>query len=182
MRPIRRTPWRTSVRALARLADEGLVRRVGLANVNRRQLDDALELAPVAAVQVALSPFDDTRAPRRRRRALCRERDRGDRPLSARRAAPRGRSRPAARPLADVAEAHGATAAEVALAWLLALSPAVVAIPGARRPETARSAAHATKLDLSADDRDVLVRELGKLRPARRRAAGARRGTTRTSS
>ena len=57
--PDPRTPWRTSVRALARLADEGLVRRVGLSNVNRRQLDEALELAPVAAVQVALSPFDD---------------------------------------------------------------------------------------------------------------------------
>jgi diketogulonate reductase-like aldo/keto reductase len=53
------TPWRTSVRALARLVDEGLVRRVGIANVNRRQLDEALELAPVAAVQVALSPYDD---------------------------------------------------------------------------------------------------------------------------
>ncbi len=32
---------------------------IGLANVNRRQLDEALELVPVAAVQVALSPFDD---------------------------------------------------------------------------------------------------------------------------
>ena len=49
----------TSVRALARLVDDGLVRRVGVANVNRRQLDEALELAPIAAVQVALSPFDD---------------------------------------------------------------------------------------------------------------------------
>ena len=44
--PDPRTPWRTSVRALARLVDDGLVRRVGLANVNRRQLDEALELAP----------------------------------------------------------------------------------------------------------------------------------------
>ena len=57
--PDPRTPWRTSVRALARLADEGVVRHVGLSNVNRRQLDEALELAPVAAIQVALSPFDD---------------------------------------------------------------------------------------------------------------------------
>jgi aryl-alcohol dehydrogenase-like predicted oxidoreductase len=54
-----RTPWRTSVRALVRLLDEGLVRRIGLANVNRRQLDEALALAPVTAVQVALSPSDD---------------------------------------------------------------------------------------------------------------------------
>ena len=54
-----RTPWRTSVRALARLVDAGMVRRVGLSNVNRSQLDEAVELAPVAAVQVALSPYDD---------------------------------------------------------------------------------------------------------------------------
>jgi aryl-alcohol dehydrogenase-like predicted oxidoreductase len=56
--PDPRTPWRTSVRALARLVEEGLVRRVGVANVNRTQLDEALELAPIAAVQVALSVFD----------------------------------------------------------------------------------------------------------------------------
>src|SRR5947209_4395237 len=42
------TPWRTTMRALAKLLDEGLVRHVGVANVNRRQLDDALELAPIA--------------------------------------------------------------------------------------------------------------------------------------
>ena len=54
------TPWKTSVRALARLVDEGLVKRVGVANVNRRQLDDAVELAPIAAVQVALSVVDDS--------------------------------------------------------------------------------------------------------------------------
>src|SRR6476619_7330111 len=57
--PDTRTPWRTSVRALARLVDDGLVRRVGVANVTRTQLDEALELAPIAAVQIALSPFDD---------------------------------------------------------------------------------------------------------------------------
>ena len=57
--PDPRTPWRTSVRALARLVEHRLVQRVGLANVNRTQLDEALELVPVAAVQVALSPFED---------------------------------------------------------------------------------------------------------------------------
>src|SRR4051812_3701536 len=57
--PDPRTPWRTSLRALARLVEDGLVRRVGVANVNRGQLDEALELAPIAAVQVALSPYDD---------------------------------------------------------------------------------------------------------------------------
>src|SRR3954451_5419315 len=44
--PDPRTPWPTSIRALARLRDDGLVRRIGVSNVNRRQLDEALELAP----------------------------------------------------------------------------------------------------------------------------------------
>src|SRR5829696_7863684 len=57
--PDPRTPWRTTLRALTRVADEGLVRRVGVANVNGPQLDEALALAPIAAVQVALSPYDD---------------------------------------------------------------------------------------------------------------------------
>src|SRR5207248_6374626 len=57
--PDPRTPWRTSMRALARLVTDGVVKRVGVANVNRSQLDEALALAPVAAVQVALSIYDD---------------------------------------------------------------------------------------------------------------------------
>jgi predicted kinase len=48
----------------------------------------------------------------------------------------------------EIAEKHDATPAEAALAWLLALSPAIVPIPGARRPETARSAARASDLRL----------------------------------
>ena len=56
---IPRTPWGTSVRALARLVEEGLVGHIGVANVSRPQLGEALELAPIEAVQVALSPFDD---------------------------------------------------------------------------------------------------------------------------
>jgi len=37
--PDPRTPWRTSIRALDRLVEEGLVRCVGVSNVNRSQLD-----------------------------------------------------------------------------------------------------------------------------------------------
>jgi predicted kinase len=57
--------------------------------------------------------------------------------------------------------------AEVALAWLLALSPAVVAIPGARRPETARAAARAARLALDGDEQAILARAFGRPRPAR---------------
>jgi hypothetical protein len=67
--------------------------------------------------------------------------------------------------LTDVAEAYGATPAEVTLAWLLGLSPLVVPIPGGRRPETARSAARAATLKLRAKDHAVLDRALGRARP-----------------
>ncbi len=140
--PDPRTPWRTSVRALARLLDDGLVRHVGLANVTRDQLDEALELAPITAVEIALSPFDD-RALRGGVVERCTETG-----VTVIAHSPLGGPRRVARlerheALADAARAHGATAAEVALAWLLGLAPGLVAIPGARRPETARSAARA---------------------------------------
>jgi aryl-alcohol dehydrogenase-like predicted oxidoreductase len=159
--PDPRTPWQTSVRALARLVDEGLVRRIGLANVNRRQLDEALELAPVAAVQVALSPFDD-RALRGGVVERCAEEG-----IAVLAHSPLGGPGRAARvgrvdELARVADASGATPAEVALAWLLGLSPVVVPIPGARRPETARSAARAAALDLDADAAATLTRAFGR--------------------
>jgi aryl-alcohol dehydrogenase-like predicted oxidoreductase/predicted kinase len=164
--PDPKTPWGTSLRALARLVDDGVVRRVGIANVNRPQLDEALELAPVTAVQVALSPYDD-RALRGGVVERCAEKGVAviaHSPLGGPRRAGGLARRPA---LADVAEPRGATAAEVALAWLLELSPAVIAIPGARRPETARSAANAARFHLGDADRGLLDRAFGGPRPAR---------------
>ena len=154
--PDPRTPWRTSVRALARLVDDGLVRRVGVANVNRRLLDEALELAPIAAVQVALSLYDDSAV---RGGVLERCAEAGvaviaHSPLGGPRRAGRLSRRDA---LAELARGRDATEAEVALAWLLGLSPNVVAIPGARRPETARSAARAAQIELDEEERAALV-------------------------
>jgi aryl-alcohol dehydrogenase-like predicted oxidoreductase/predicted kinase len=165
--PDPRTPWKTSVRALARIVEEGLVRRVGVSNVTRQQLDEALGLAPVAAVQVALSLFDD-RALRGGVVERCAEAGIAviaHSPLGGpRRVGSLARNET----LVDVAETHGATPAEVALAWLLDLSPTVLAIPGARRPETARSAARAAQLELSARERESLAGAFGRLRPERR--------------
>jgi aryl-alcohol dehydrogenase-like predicted oxidoreductase len=158
--PDPRTPWRTSVRALARLAEQALVHRVGLANVTRSQLDEALELAPVAAVQVALSPSDD-RALRGGVVARCAELGLtviAHSPLGG----PSRSGRLARRPdLRLIASERGVTEAEVALAWLLGLSPALVAIPGARRPETVRSAARAGALTLSEEDQAALTAAFG---------------------
>ena len=163
--PDPRTPWRTSLRALARLVEDGLVRRVGVSNVNRGQLDEALDLAPIAAVQVSLSPFDE----RALRGGILERCDEAGIALIAH--SPLGGPRRASglarnQALAEVAEAHGATPAEVALAWLLGLSAEVLAIPGARRPETARSAARAAELVLEASEQTALTEAFGGARPA----------------
>ena len=164
--PDPRTPWRTTVRALARLVDQAMVRRVGLSNVNRLQLDEALELAPIAAVQVPLSVFD-ARALRGGVLERCTELGVAaiaHSPLGGPR---RAKSVPRQSALADAAAAHGATPPEVALAWLLDLSQVVVAIPGARRPETARSAAAAAGLALDDEERSALASAFGRPRQAR---------------
>jgi aryl-alcohol dehydrogenase-like predicted oxidoreductase len=163
--PDPRTPWRTTVRALARLVDDGLVKHVGISNANRSQLDEALELAPVAAVQVALSPYDD----RALRGGVVERCDEAGVAVLAH--SPLGGPKRAGRiarnqQVAQVADAHGATPAEIALAWLLELSPMVVPIPGARRPETARSAARAGTLVLGPHDRETLDRAFGRPRAA----------------
>jgi aryl-alcohol dehydrogenase-like predicted oxidoreductase/predicted kinase len=170
--PDPRTPWRTSVRALARLADEGLVQRVGVSNVSRAQLDEALELAPIAAVQVGLSVFDD-RVLRGGVVERCVEAG-----VAVIAHSPLGGPKRVARlareqVLVEIADAHSATPAEVALAWLLQLAPVVVPIPGARRPETARSAARAAELELSDDERAQIDAAFGRAAPRRRaRVAG----------
>jgi aryl-alcohol dehydrogenase-like predicted oxidoreductase len=164
--PDLRTPWSTSVRALARLVDDGLVARVGVCNVNRAQLDQAVELAPIAAVQVGLSVLDD-RALRGGVVDRCAELGItliAHSPLGGPRRVS-GLSRHAG--LVEIAQARGTTVAEVALAWLLGLGEHVVAIPGARRPEAARSAARAASLPLSAEENALL----GQSRPRARTAA-----------
>jgi aryl-alcohol dehydrogenase-like predicted oxidoreductase len=54
--------------------------------------------------------------------------------------------------LSQIAEAKGATPAQVALAWLLAQKPSIVPIPGTRRLERLKENLAAADLELSADD------------------------------
>jgi aryl-alcohol dehydrogenase-like predicted oxidoreductase/predicted kinase len=163
--PDPRTPWRTSLRALARLLDERMVRRVGVSNVNRHQLDEALEVVPITAVEVALSIHDD-RALRGGVVERCEQS--GIAVIAHSPLGGPGRAAGLARraPLAEAARALSATPAEVALAWLLGVSRAIVAIPGARRPDTARSAARAARLTIDHDLADALG-------PVRRSSGGA---------
>jgi aryl-alcohol dehydrogenase-like predicted oxidoreductase len=146
--PDPRTPWRTTIRALAKLADDGLVRNIGVANVNRRQLDEALELAPLAAVQVAVSVYDD-RAIRGGVIARCEERG-----LAVLAHSPLGGPRRIARLRRDpMLRRDGASPEQVALAQVLGVSPSIIAIPGARSVEAARSAVAAASLRVESPSR-----------------------------
>ena len=153
-------PWKTSLRALARLLDEELVSRVGLSNVSCAQLEEAVGIVPVSAVEISLSPFDESRL-RDGTIALC-----ADLGITVIAHSPLGgprRTRSVARnaTLRSVAEPRRATPAEMALAWLLDLADNIVAIPGARRAATARSAAAAARLRLGDEERQALRTAFG---------------------
>jgi aryl-alcohol dehydrogenase-like predicted oxidoreductase/predicted kinase len=144
--PDPRVAWGTSVRALAQLVEAGLVRRVGLSNVSRRQLDEALELAPIAAVEVALGPFADGAL---RGGVVRRCIDLGIEVLAH---SPLGGPARAAklardRALAAIAERHGVTPQRIALAAIADLHPAVLPIAGASRPETVAACTASVTLD-----------------------------------
>ncbi len=52
----------------------------------------------------------------------------------------------------QVADARGVSPQQVCLAWMLALSPVVVPIPGSSRPETIRDSAKAVDLQLTPEE------------------------------
>jgi len=163
--PDPKVPWATTVRALAELLEQKLVRRIGVSNVSRDQLDEACALAPIAAVQQGFSLFDDT-ALRSGVVGRCLERG-----LTLIAHSPLGGVKKAAQALKAagvqaVAARHGVSAAQVALAALLDLSPNVVVIPGARRPETARDCALAAKVKLVPGDFEALRGKVGAPAPA----------------
>lgn len=55
-------------------------------------------------------------------------------------------------PLKQIAEAHGVTPAQVAIAWVMSRSPSIVPIPGTKRPERVVENTAAADISLSADE------------------------------
>jgi aryl-alcohol dehydrogenase-like predicted oxidoreductase/predicted kinase len=156
--PDPRVAWRTSVRALAQLLEAGIVRRIGLSNVSRRQLDEAIALAPIAAVQVALGPFSDVAL---RGGVVRRCVDLGIEVLAHSPLGGPGKAAKLARDpaLAAVAERHGVTPQRVALAAIADLHPSVLPIAGARRPESVNACTAPVTLDEA--DRAALEERYG---------------------
>ncbi|MFH8625907.1 aldo/keto reductase [Streptomyces vietnamensis] len=109
---------------LAALREEGLIRHLGLSNTTTGQLASAQRIAPVAAVQNMYGLFhrhdpDVLAACTRQGIAFV--------PFFSLESL--GRPEPT-EPLARIAARNGASPAQVKLAWTLARSPVVLAIPG----------------------------------------------------
>lgn len=154
-----RTPLETSVRALASLREAGMVRRVGLCNVNVPQIDAARRIVDVTSVQVSLSVLDDQNL-RNGVVEYCRDHDIqliAHRPLGGNQSSRLARD-PA---LLEAAAQCSASPHEIALAWLLDLAPNVVPVPGATRVTTARSIGRALATRLSDADRERLDQRFG---------------------
>ena len=80
-------------------------------------------------------------------------------------------SDPAVDPLhvPEVAERHGATTAQVALAWLLAVSPVTLPIPGTGSLEHLEENVAATAIQLTEEDlTDLAANESPRVRPTPR--------------
>jgi len=171
-----RTSPATSFRALFRAQKAGLIERVGLCNVTLSQLEEALRLGEVAAVQLALHAFDD-----RGFRGGVAERCLADgielqahSPLGGWRRKRRGH--PA---LVEVARRHGVSPERVALAWLSDLG--IVPVVGATQVGSVHDSTQAVVL--TDEDRTSLDRGLPAGAPLRqahvpraRRAPGATDG------
>ncbi len=177
----RRVPIEDSVRAMAELVDQGKVRYLGLSEVGPLTLRRAHAVHPITAVQSEYSLW--TRDPEAGVLTACRELGVGFVPFSPlgrgfltgtvrsmdglptgdfRRGIPRfeaanlERNLRLADQLRAVAMDKGCTAAQLALAWLLAQGEDIVPIPGTKRPAYLEENVGALGVSLSRTEADRL--------------------------
>jgi len=137
-------PLEDQVGELAQLREEGKIRHIGLSEVDVEQLKAAQSVAPIVSVQNRFSLGTRT----------------ADELLA--HCTSEGIAFIPWRPVADhldesgdlaaIAQAHDATLTQVALAWLLALSPVMLPIPGTSSVGHLEENAAAARLRLSEDE------------------------------
>jgi len=141
--------------ALADLRQAGLIRHLGVSDVSVDQLTEALLIAPVVCVQNRYGFDLREHDPVLR---ACAERGIAFVPFFAIAGQSRqsGARPPAPGPLLAVARRHGATPAQIRLAWTLHQSPNVLAIPGTGNVAHLEENVAAAALRLSPEDLDGL--------------------------
>ncbi len=148
-------PYADQMLAMKALKDAGLIHRIGLSNATLDELHVALDVLGGTADDGVVSVQNEF-SPRYRH-----DRDVLDRctelgiaflpwsPLGGAQEARDVGSRYAA--FREVGEELGASPQETVIAWLLALSPVVIPIPGATRPTTIDSIVRAVSVELTTD-------------------------------
>jgi pyridoxine 4-dehydrogenase len=138
--------------ALAELRDAGLIRHLGISNVRPHHLVQAQAIAPVVCVQ---NPYGvDYRRVQDGFVGSCGEQGVAFVPFFAIAGAGReaGLHRTETEQVLAVARAHGATPAQIRLAWTLHQGPHVLAIPGTGNPDHLLANLAAGAIQLSPDE------------------------------
>jgi aryl-alcohol dehydrogenase-like predicted oxidoreductase len=150
-RPDPAVPYAETIGAFKELQDAGKVRWVGVSNANVDQLEQARAIVEVISVQNQLSlgytgPIENGEL------AAATEHGIAFLPWSPLGGIGNAGGTAEVAPVHAAARSHEVSPQQVALAWMLALGPTVIPIPGSSRPETITDSAGAVQLELSADE------------------------------
>ena len=158
-RPDPKVPYEESVGAIKELLDAGKIRLAGISNATIEQIDVARRVlgdGNLASVQNQFSPAFRSSEPELRH---CAQHGIAFLPWSPLggigRAGQLGAQHIA---FQEIADAHGVSPQRVTLAWMLALAPVVIPIPGASRPVSIIDSAKAADLVLTESEIDRLTR------------------------
>jgi pyridoxine 4-dehydrogenase len=142
--------FEASVETLAQLRNEGKIRLVALSNVTQEHIERARKIVPIVSVQNRYSFADrewDYVVD------YCERNGIAFIPWF-----PLGAGRVAGEVLGRIAQAHGASPTQVALAWLLQRSPIMLPIPGTSSIEHLEQNVAAASLRLTEEDYEKLGR------------------------
>jgi aryl-alcohol dehydrogenase-like predicted oxidoreductase len=138
-------PLERSLEAINECREQGSIRHIGISAVDVSQIERARTVAPIAAVQNSYSLSEREHEPVV---DYCEQHEIvfvPYYPLG-------GRGGVIGSSLSDVAAQRDATPSQIALAWLLKRSPAMVPIPGTLSPEHLRENLGALEIELSDEE------------------------------
>ena len=155
-RPDPTVPYAETIGAFKELQDEGKVRWIGISNANTEQIEETRGIVDLVSVQNQLSleygsPIGKGEV------ELCERHGIAFLPWSPFGGISKAAEAPAAHdPVREIAASHSVSPQRVVLAWLLALSPVMIPIPGASRPESITDSVQAVELELSHEELQAL--------------------------
>jgi aryl-alcohol dehydrogenase-like predicted oxidoreductase len=144
-------PFADSLGELVRLRDEGKIARIGLSNVNAGHLEEALRIAPIAAVQNRCNVLD-TRDFVSGLVERCRALGVAYVPYSSVGGHGGHRRLQQYPALAQIAAKHSTSIYAIALKWLLDKGPHILPIPGATKISSVESSLSAANISLDSGD------------------------------